>query len=170
MLIADMQFFAGWEIGDYFTYDLNVALDIEGDSEIIFDFSEADQAKPWSVVWQRETKRLVDSVNKGEYSFFLLPTGDYNLDITSQISRQGDAQITHNLRVVSGEIGFIEAAGALETFYSREPIPFIYKKPLPNGIYSVTYNIFRDTKNIEVTIQPVAGQAKLIDSLQNPFQ
>ncbi|MCX4027244.1 hypothetical protein H0A36_28495 [Endozoicomonas sp. SM1973] len=166
LLIADMQFFTDFD-RDGFTYDLTVALDKRGKSEIIYDF---DTNKPWSTVWQQETKKLVDSINKGEYSLVLLPPDDFNLFITNSGASQGDVQITHNIRVSSGEIGFLEAGRAIETFCADEPIELAYTTSIPNGIYSVTYNIFRDTKNIEVTIQPAAGQAKSIDSLQNPFQ
>ena len=166
LLIADMQFFNDFD-KDGFTYDLTVALDKKGKSEIVFDF---DTNKPWPVVWQQETKKLVDSINNGEYSLVLLPPDDFNLSITNSGASQGDVQITHNIRVSSGELGFLEAGGAIETFCADEPIEFAYTASISNGIYSISYNIFRDTKSIEIGIQPAAGQAKLIDSLQNPFQ
>ena len=139
LLIADQSFFSNPHQDDEVEYVFSIALDLEGNTNIICDFEEDED---WDNIWHRETLFLVDKINNHEFSFVTLPVGDFNLTL-SDILLEHDENVFYSdslIQVLSEKVLIFEASHWAECTGTRK-LQSLHDMSLENGCYRVQIQI-----------------------------
>lgn len=76
--------------------EFSIALDVEGTTDIVYDYP----GESWEDVWRRETQGIVSRINAGEMAVLILPEGDFAVDLNID----GELTKTHTIRYCESEI------------------------------------------------------------------
>src|SRR5262249_17764764 len=132
LIVADRDKLHGgdWNLLEEFT----VALDVQGKSDVVYDFPGED----WKTVWRRETAGRVERCNRGELATLILREGAFfvNVDVGGQEpveDRAGGAEFRCGISVPSGQLVIAEVGKLAEGWGRREGYDhFFYKRfPVP---------------------------------------
>lgn len=99
LLISSKQWFDN--LSENLSYSLEIVLDVDGRSELIFDFPD----QPWNDVWKLEANKWLSFTNSGIVALILFGTGTYNIsfylnnDLSNDLSQNNQLQHFSNLKV-----------------------------------------------------------------------
>ena len=130
------------EIDDNLLAELDIFLDRDGKTELIYDFPNEE----WKEVRKRETKKIIDFCNSGKMVIFLADKNEDNCEITiSDIKNDSRTYIY----VESGELILINASELIQclSYPELEMEINLQMDNIDRGIYSV---IFDGIKNIKL--------------------
>lgn len=120
-----------------FATALNVVIDVEGRTELVADYSDAN----WSDVWQQEFNKLCSLCSDGLAFIGLLEDGDYsvNVDLKNTLNN-----CVGGIRINESSLVVIEAGELVQKIlYPQLQVDFVGQIDLSPG----TYNIGCDLKN-----------------------
>lgn len=132
------------EIDDNILAELDIFLDRDGKTELIYDFPNED----WEVVRKRETKNIIEFCNSGKMVIFL-----YNKDEDScEIDISDEKSDSHTyIDVASGSLILVNASELIQCLAYPELEMEINLKidNIDTGIYSVNYSGIKDIKLVK---------------------
>lgn len=137
LVLIDKQFFS--EFSDALLYSFDIYLDVNGETELIYDFDEE-----WKIVRERESALIQDFINSGKLVVILSDKKAENCEILIEEKKVVSNKL---LKVPSGKLIVINASELIqallypesevdEIIETGEIIDFEVKK----GVYSVEYN------------------------------
>lgn len=137
LVLIDKQFFS--EFSDALLYSFDIYLDVNGETELIYDFDEE-----WKIVREREAALIQDFINSGKLVVILSDKKAENCEILIEEKKVVSNKL---LKVPSGKLIVINASELIQALLYPESevdeiiemgeiIDFEVKK----GVYSVEYN------------------------------
>lgn len=153
LVLIDRQFFP--EFSDALLYSFDIYLDVNGETELIYDFDEE-----WETVRERESALIQDFINSGKLVVILSDKNAENCEILMEEKKVVSDKI---LKVPSGKLILINASELIQALLYPESevdeiiemdkiIDFEVKK----GVYSVEYtDIKRITLSYNETMEGI---------------
>jgi len=128
-------------LDDNLCYELTVALDPDGQSDIRHDFSGQD----WATAWKNHTRQVLGLVNAGAFAVCILHSGAFHCEVTllssQEAPRRSFPSTQSSLSITSGKCRFYELGKLVEGFYSGRRIPPpLWTVELPQGDYIVQFS------------------------------
>ena len=144
LIISSKQWFD--DLSEQLAYSLMVVLDIDGNSELIYDFL----GQSWNDVWLLEANKWLSLANSGIAASIILREGTYNVTMNLDIHSSNIDKLSHfsNLKVEDNEIYIAEADDFL-TGYSSDILKYededFERINIPSGFYKLYCTSKEDT-------------------------
>ncbi|MBR4083564.1 MAG: hypothetical protein IKK33_04680 [Lachnospiraceae bacterium] len=137
LVLIDKQFFP--EFNDALLYSFDIYLDVNGETELIYDFDEE-----WKIVRERESALIRDFINSGKLVVILSDKKAENCEMLMEEKKVVSDKI---LKVPSGKLILINASELIQALlYPESEVDEIIEMneimdfEVKKGVYSVEYN------------------------------
>ena len=118
------------EINEKIMYAMDIYIDPEGVTEVVFDFPGED----WNSVYKRQTRKLLDFTDEGNMWIKLVKPGEH--EFTMEQTASGDFE--EMVSVTSGKLQVVLARELLQCIYFPElDMELLGEIELENGNYKI---------------------------------
>lgn len=127
------------ELSDQILYELDILLDPQGKTELVYDFPE----EKWEIVWKRETKEIRKFCEEGKMVIFFLDEDGREVDILG---------ISKVIEVQSGRVILVEADELISCLaYPELEMEVIWETKVEEGKLTFTLN-FEQEISLDVNL------------------
>lgn len=131
LLISSKLWLDGFS--DEVGYRLSILLDVDGRSELTFDYPD----RSWDDVWQQQANYFLELGQSGTAISIVFREGLYQVHINLNQPLPTESIHVSNLRIENNSIFIAEAGDFLETYFSGEKYENFEELIITTGLYEV---------------------------------
>lgn len=118
------------ELDDDMLCEMNILLDISGESELIYDFP----GEVWTEVWERETKSIRKFCNSGKMIIYLMSGVNKQCEIVYDDNVPADSKWLH---LPTGKLLAVSASEFLQCLFYQMEMEKFFEMTVEKGWYAI---------------------------------
>lgn len=123
---------------------LNITLDIEGKTTLIYDFP----GEKWSEVWNRESTSIRNFANEGKAILIFAEPDEYEVQVNI-LENSSDDKTGHFIEFPSGKLILVSLSEVVQCLLNKMNLEFLFETYIVPGWYKLSLK-----PNLELKLSP----------------